>query len=418
MNTKDYKIHIIGAGISGLVAASVLEQNGFKPVILESTERAGGRVKTDIVEKYQLDHGFQVLLTAYPSAQKYLDFNALELQHFLPGAVIFKNGKQKVIGDPLKELSLLFSTLMSGIGNTSDKLKVLKLNTYLKKKTIEEIFATEEKTSLSYLQDYGFSSEMISDFFTPFFSGIFLETKLETSSRMFEFVYKMFGKGTAAIPKAGMGAIPAQLLKKLKNTTLRYNTKVASVQDGQIVLEDGTVLESDYTIVATAAQSLISNLKNQETEWKSCETLYFLTENRTIDQKLIGLVPAKSSLINNIFFHNSLETSLKVDKQLLSVTVVDCQHHTKQGLIAKVSQELETYCGITVDRFLKQYSIPEALPKLQNLKYEMMPSETRLTSSLFLAGDTQLNSSLNAAMISGERAAQGVIETISSSILG
>ena len=117
MNKEDFKIYIIGAGVSGLIAARVLEDNGYSPVIIEATERAGGRVKTDIVNGFQLDHGFQVLLTAYPAAQKYLDFDALELQQFLPGASIFKNGKQKIIGDPLKELSLLFSTLFYGIGN-------------------------------------------------------------------------------------------------------------------------------------------------------------------------------------------------------------------------------------------------------------------------------------------------------------
>ena len=74
MKKQDYKIHIIGAGVSGLIASKVLEDNGYKPIIIEAADRAGGRVKTDIVEGYQLDHGFQVLLTAYPSAQKYLNF--------------------------------------------------------------------------------------------------------------------------------------------------------------------------------------------------------------------------------------------------------------------------------------------------------------------------------------------------------
>jgi phytoene dehydrogenase-like protein len=117
------KIHIIGAGISGLIAATVLEKYGFHPVIIEATDRAGGRVKTDIVKGYQLDHGFQVLLTAYPAAQKYLDFEALDLQQFLPGASIFKNSKQKIIGDPIKDISLLLPTLFSGIGTFQISLK-------------------------------------------------------------------------------------------------------------------------------------------------------------------------------------------------------------------------------------------------------------------------------------------------------
>jgi len=412
MEKKSQNIHIVGAGISGLIAAKVLEEKGFSPVVIEATDRVGGRVKTDVVDGYQLDHGFQVLLTSYPAAKKYLDYESLELQHFLPGASIFKNGKQKIIGDPLRDLSLLFSTLTSGIGNFGDKLKILKLNSYLKKKTIEAIFESKEQTTLAYLQNYGFSKKMISDFFSPFFSGIFLESKLETSSRMFEFVYKMFGEGDAAIPKAGIEAIPNQLKQNLNSTTFIFNTKVASVSQGEVKLEDGTVMPSDYTIIATEASPLVTNLNNQATEWKSCETLYFESENRAISKKLIGLIPEKSSLINNFFFHTSLETISRARKQLLSVTVIDSQGLENNQLIEGVQKELETFCKINSSKFIKRYSIPMALPNLTNLQYEMLPSETRLTTTTFLAGDTQLNGSLNAAMIAGERAAQGVIEAI------
>jgi len=302
MNKKDCKIHIIGAGVSGLVAAKVLEDNGYSPVIIEATERVGGRVKTDVVNGFQLDHGFQVLLTAYPAAQKYLDFGALQLQKFLPGASIFKNGNQLIIGDPLKDFSLLFSTLFSGIGNFSDKLKILKLNNKLKRKNVSAIFAEKEQTTLSYLRELGFSDEIINDFFKPFFSGIFLETKLETSSRMFEFVYKMFGEGYAALPKAGIEAIPKQLLQNLKSTAVQYNTKVISIKDGEIELDDQTTLNSDFTIITSNISNLCSGAENSIVEWKSCENLYFETEARVIDKQLIGLISEKGALINNIFY--------------------------------------------------------------------------------------------------------------------
>jgi protoporphyrinogen oxidase len=412
MEKQDYKIYIIGAGVSGLVAARVLEDNGYFPVVLEATDRVGGRVKTDIVNGYQLDHGFQVLLSAYPAAQKYLDFESLDLQNFLPGASIFKNREQKIIGDPLKELSLLFPTLSSGIGSFADKLKILKLNNKLKKKTISEIFSEQEQTTLSYLSDLGFSNEIINDFFSPFFSGIFLETQLNTSSRMFEFIYKMFGEGYATLPKAGIEAIPKQLAQNLKQTTFTFNTKVASLKDKMITLDNNTKLESHFTIVATDANNLIANLKNQSTEWKSCDTLYFETESRLIKKQLIGLIPQKGTLINNIFYHTSLGTLVSSDKELLSVTVIDNQNLSDELLIEGVKKELKTHCGMAASTFIKMYSIPKALPNLTNVQYEMLPSETRLTDRIFLAGDMQLNGSLNAAMISGERAALGLLETL------
>ena len=132
--------------------------------------------------------------------------------------------------------------------------------------------------------DFGFSEEMISKFFKPFFSGIFLETKLETSSRMFEFVYKMFGEGYASLPKAGIEAIPQQLLRNLKNTSLKYNIKVASVKDGEIILVANYKIESQFTIIATEASNLISNLKNSSTEGNSCHMLYFDTDAKVIQK--------------------------------------------------------------------------------------------------------------------------------------
>jgi protoporphyrinogen oxidase len=412
MEKSAYKIHIIGAGISGLIAAQILENHGYHPTIIEASSTVGGRVKSDIFKGYTLDHGFQVLLTSYPAAKKYLDYEALNLQKLLPGATLFKNGKAQTIGDPLRNLSLLFPTLLSNVGTLSDKIRILKLNALLKKKKNGLIFQTEEKTSLQYLKDFGFSDEIITDFFKPFFSGIFLETELETSSRMFEFVYKMFGDGFAVIPKEGMQAIPNQLKSNLKNTHFKFNSPVKEVKDRRIILEDERILESNITIIATDASALISNLKNQGTEWKSCDTLYFETKKRAINKPLIGLISDKNILVNNIFYHTSVATLNKTRKELLSVTVVRRHQLDEKDLIDKVVEELHSKCGISNISFLKRYQIKKALPKLTNLQYEISSTETKLKSSIFLAGDQLLNASLNAAMISGERAALGVIQTL------
>ena len=417
MEKSAYKIHIIGAGVSGLIAAQILENYGYHPTIIEASSAVGGRVKSDVVKGYSLDRGFQVLLTSYPAAKKYLDYDGLALQKLLPGATIFKNGKAQTIGDPLRKLSLLFPTLLSSIGSLADKVNILKLNARLKKKKIPAIFKTEEKTTLQYLKDFGFSNEIITDFFKPFFSGIILEPNLETSSRMFEFVYKMFGEGLAVIPKNGIQAIPNQLKNKLRQTEIRLNTAVKQVKNNLIILEDGEEIKSDFTIVATEASALISNLKNQDTQWKSCDTLYFECEKKAINKPLIGLISDENALINNIFYPTSVATNALGNKEILSVTIVKKHHFNEAELIAKTTAELKTFCGISDLRFLKRYQIKKALPQLSNIQYELSSTETQLNSSLFLAGDQLLNASLNAAMIAGERAAMGVIKTLEDGLI-
>ena len=412
MDRKDFKIYIVGAGVSGLVAAQVLENKGYHPIILEASDRAGGRVKTDIKKGFQLDHGFQVLLSSYPAAQKYLDFKALKLQKLKPGAVIFKKGKQQIIGDPLRDISVLFSTLFSGVGTFSDKFKIFQLNMKLKKKSIETIFSSNEISTKAYLQEFGFSSQIITQFFTPFFTGIFLENELTTSSRMFEFVFKMFGEGLAVLPKGGMEEISKQLVSNLKNTTFQYNTQVTSVSDEEIILHTGDKLVSAATIIATDASKLVKNAPSKNLSWKSCQTLYFTANKRVIEKPMIGLVSREDSLINNIFYHTSVATHSNNTEELLSVTVVKEHQLSEEQLIATVTKQLKEECHIDTITFLEIYNIKRALPDLKDIKYEVTPSETQLSSGIFLAGDVQLNGSLNAAMIAGEKAALQVIASL------
>jgi protoporphyrinogen oxidase len=408
MKRENYKIHIIGAGVSGLIAAKTLEAQGYKPVIIEASSEVGGRVKTDIVDGFQLDHGFQVLLDAYPLAQKHLNFKDLNLQKFIPGATIFRDGKSQTIGDPLRDISLLFSTRTASIGNFGDKLKVLKLNSALKKKSLSSIFAEEETTTLNYLQSRGFSVGMINDFFKPFFSGIFLEPNLETSSRMFEFVYKMFGEGHATLPQGGIGEIPKQLKSQLSNTLFIFDTKIAEVNDDHIITNDGKRMDTHFTIIATDASELVKSL-NQGNNWKSCENLYFKTKIRVLDKPIIGLIADNNALINNIFFHNTFEINSKGDDELLSVTVLKEHRLGDNELIKQVQIELESFCNIKDTIFLKRYQIKKALPELTNLCNDCLPTETQLKPTIFLAGDQLLNGSLNAAMLSGERASEGLM---------
>ena len=412
MDKKDFKIYIVGAGVSGLVAAQVLENQGYQPVILEASDRAGGRVKTDIKKGFQLDHGFQVLLSSYPAAQKYLNFKALKLQELKPGAVIFNNGKQQIIGDPLRDISTLFSTLFSGIGTLSDKFKIFQLNLKLKNKSIEAIFSSDEISTKVYLQEFGFSSQIITQFFTPFFTGIFLENELTTSSRMFEFVFKMFGEGLAVLPKGGIEEISKQLVSNLKHTTFQYNTQVSSVSNEEIVLHTGEKLVSTATIIATDASKLVRDAPSKNLIWKSCQTLYFTANKRVIEKPMIGLVSKKDSLINNIFYHTSVATNSNNTEELLSVTVVKEHQLTEEQLIATVTKQLQEECTIDHLTFLAVYHIKKALPDLKDIKYEVSPSESQLSSGIFLAGDVQLNGSLNAAMIAGEKAALQVIASL------
>ena len=68
---------VVGAGLAGLCCARELDAAGLDVLVLERGDAPGGRVRTDEVDGFLLDRGFQVFLTAYPEARRVLDYERL-----------------------------------------------------------------------------------------------------------------------------------------------------------------------------------------------------------------------------------------------------------------------------------------------------------------------------------------------------
>ncbi len=402
---ENKQVVIIGAGISGLICALELERSGYAPLVIEQSDRVGGRVKTDLMDGHLLDHGFQVLLTEYPAAKEYLDLDALNLKRFLPGAIIFRHGKPYKFGDPLRDATFLLPTMLSSIGTLKDKMIVHQLAKRLRQTDLEEIFNREEVTTMEYLISCGFSETIISHFLRPFFAGIFLEPELRTSSRMFEFVYKMFATGYAAIPEKGMHAIPAQLKSRLKKTTFRFNTHVKDIDQGRIHLDGGEVIAADHIVIASGPGSPDQKTSaSQDIAWKSSQTLYFKADSTILKAPIIGLIPDKSSLVNH--FHYVTDLLGSGHGHLLSATIVRDHDFTGEELIEQAKADLSKHANTGSLEFIKSYVIPRSLPDVRNIRYSPDPEAMRLDGSTTLCGDYLANGSLNGAMESGRVAAE------------
>ena len=53
-------VAIVGAGLAGLSCAVMLERAGLSVRLLEAEDAPGGRIRTDQVEGFRLDRGFQL----------------------------------------------------------------------------------------------------------------------------------------------------------------------------------------------------------------------------------------------------------------------------------------------------------------------------------------------------------------------
>jgi protoporphyrinogen oxidase len=413
------EIYIVGAGISGLVAAIELENAGHSPIILEASDHIGGRVRTLEKDAYLLDVGFQVLLTAYPEAQLYLDYDALRLKKFQPGAIIFKPGDTFYIYDPLRNPFKMLNMAFSKVGTLLDKYRLYTLTKELKGKPVEAIFQAPETTTIQYLRDRGFSEKIITYFFKPFFKGIFLEPYLETSSRMFEFVFKMFGTGYAAIPELGMGEIPRQLAGRLKQTTFRLNTKVKTIEKNVIHLESGDTITADDIILTVPPHGIIPNYTGTPLNYRKVTNLYYTLQKSFIARPMIGLVPDDHYLINNLLFLTDLSKAYAKDgRALLSVSIVN-EPSNGANLEGMVALELEALSGIKAEHFkhLETIHVEKALPVLHNLKYALPSHHHQWHDHLYLAGDHLLNASINGAMISGRKAAEALIKKLATPVV-
>jgi protoporphyrinogen oxidase len=292
-----------------------------------------------------------------------------------------------------------------------DKLKIFQLNLRLKNTPIATLFNKKEKTTLAYLQYLGFTDKIINQFFKPFFSGIFLECDLHTSSRMFEFIYKMFAEGFATLPKAGIGAIAKQLAGQLKTTQIQLNNEVQKVTTDFITMASGDQYPYDVCIVATDPSSFLEgySVKNR---WKTCDTLYFSVRVNDVPPPIIHLSALSDTLINNIFYPTSVQRAPDPHHQLLSVTVVKQHSFSSEVLVSQVKGELEKYFSITKVKFIKHYAIPRALPDLGSVSYAPNLDLMTYEDKILLCGDHTANGSLNAAMISGEIAAHDVLNRL------
>lgn len=411
---QEADIIIIGAGLAGLSAAIHLQQRGKHVLILEATDRPGGRIKTDVVDGYLLDRGFQVLLTAYPETREMLDYDALQLRSFLPGAMVMNEKGMFEMVDPARVPTAAFKTLFSDVGSLKDKFRMLGLKNQLKRKSLEEIFRQTEISTLAVIQEYGFSEKILRNFFQPFMAGIFLENALTTSRREFDFVFKMFSSGDISVPERGMEMIPKQLAGKLKEGTILCNKRVKSIQDQRVITAEGEVFTAPILLLATEPNDLISSYLpsyQRKRKYQSTTCVYLTAEHAPVTKPMIVLNAKGSRLVNNLCVMNEVSAAYApTGKNLLSVSINGYVDTPDEALTLQIKKELSQWFGRQTEAWvhLKTYRIDYALPNQDTVRHEVNPETLKLREGLYAAGDYWLNGSINAAMRSGRMAA-GVI---------
>ena len=408
------EVLIVGGGIAGLCCARHLQRSGVSSKILESADEVGGRARTDSYRGFRLDRGFQVLLTEYPEAKKVLDYEKLQLRCFEPGALVRYRGKFHRFADPWKRPRHFLSTAVSPIASFADKLRVARLRSRVCRGSLEQLSARPETTTLSRLREEGFSDLVVERFFKPFLGGVFLENKLSTSSRKFDFVFRMFSKGDAAMPANGMGAIAKQLAANLPRGTVETNMKVIQAGPHHVRLEDGHELHAANVVIACEAPVAARLLGKEPPEMAHGVTcLYFSADAPPIREPILVLNGEGCGPINNLCVPSQVVPGCAPSgKSLISVTVLGyTTFDQRTQLLDQVLNQLRTWFGTMVDTWdhLKTYNIPYALPCQNPPTRSRISAPVKDRDGIILCGDYLENASIQGAMVSGRRAAERVL---------
>jgi phytoene dehydrogenase-like protein len=286
---------------------------------------------------FRLDHGFQVLFTAYPTLAAALDMTALDLRTFRPAAVMAGGERHPaVIGDALADLALLWPTLIAPQLSVADKVRMLRLRLLATSLPFDECFAPrfDSVSTRDFLQQRGFSANAIASFFAPFYGGILLDRSLETSAAVLLYTFKMLAEGRTVVPAQGMGAITAQLASALAPTSIRTGTTVTRVvvegdavqgvvlADGSMVRASNVVLACDPPTIGTLAATAGVHV-DVPTEHLGCSTVYLRSTSPLLYGDALWLNTARDATVSHaITISNVAPTYAPAGQALTAATVL------------------------------------------------------------------------------------------------
>ncbi|MCG6498394.1 NAD(P)/FAD-dependent oxidoreductase [Kitasatospora sp. A2-31] len=395
---------VVGAGVAGLACALDLAAAGRRVRLLEASDGVGGRMRTDRVDGFRLDRGFQVFNTGYPQVRRRLDLRALRLHRFTPGFLLAGSRGRYRFADPLRRPDLAADLLPGRMLPLRDVVALGLLGARDRLVPASVLRGGRDVSTAVALRGAGVSRPAVDQVVRPFLAGVFLEDGLTTSSRVFHLYWRSMMRGTLALPEAGIGAVPAALADRLPPGALELGARVAGLGEQGVRLADGREVAARSVVVATdpgTAATLLPGLPVPVL--RSVTTFYHAAERSPLAEPML-LVDSDRRILNSVVLSEVVPGCAPPGLSLVSTSVLGTDAD-EGGVRARLA---ELYgCDTSAWRPLAAYPIPGALPGMA--APHPLSRSTRWAPGRYVCGDHRATGSVQGALASGARAAREVL---------
>jgi phytoene dehydrogenase-like protein len=414
--SPDLPVVVVGAGLAGLACARELGARGLPVQVLEASDGVGGRVRTDRVDGFLLDRGFQVLLAGYPEAQAQLDLEALDLRPFYPGAIVQRDGHAVTVGDPRRHPVAALGALRGGLATPVDGVAMARLllrsRRLLREGLDRDGTPGDGQSTAAALRDAGLSDRIVDGFLRPFLTGITLDAELAVSARFMHFVLGSFVAGPTVVPAAGMQAIPEQLAAGLPLGTVRLGTRVVDVAGDAVTLTGGVRVDAAAVVVAVDGPQAARLLPGLPAPGSLSSTAVWFDApaSPTAGRPVLVLDgdAGRTGPVNNVAVLSDVAPGYApAGRALVNASLPSGRGEAfdDEALDAAIRAQLRGWFGTAVDGWnrLRIDRIAHAQPRQDPGTLDPPQRPVRRDAGVWVCGDHRDTASINGALASGRR---------------
>ncbi len=398
---------VVGAGLAGLQCARRLTERGVEVLVLEANEEIGGRVRTELVDGFRCDRGFQVLNPSYPALRRNVDLDRLRLQRFGRGLLVRRGDRRTPLVDPTRRPRAVPDMLLSGLLRPD---RVTRMAIWLAPALgpVDRLLAGPDTSMRESLDAAKVDGPLRTEVLERFLAGVILETDGSTSAAYVRLLLRSFALGTPGLPAQGMAALPAQLAAPIRER-IRCGVAVSAISPTGVTTEDG-VLEADVVVCATDPRTANRLVGSPLPAMKGLVTDWFVADEAPIDSDL-QVVEADASagpLVNAAVVSNAAPSYAPAGRHLIETTAVLAPGHEPPPLAA-VRAHLVALLGPGADQAepITRHVVRDALPAQPPPLKVRRPVD--LGDGVIVCGDHRDTASLQGAVVSGTRAAEAVL---------